>query len=63
MHHDIVKEQTFISKAETGVDKDQATRDSVALLDKENAIFNTPDMLSSKNLTRYDCWDESKTIE
>ena len=50
-------------KAETGIDKDQATRDAVALLDKEYEIFNEANMPGVKVLTRYDPWDEDRTIE
>mgnify|MGYP000949055185 CR=1 FL=1 len=62
-HHDVVKEQTFLHKAETGIDKDLATKEAIALLDKEYEIFNPPNMPGVKVLTRYDCWDEEKSIE
>lgn len=62
-HHEVHKDETFLHKAETGIDKDQATREAIALLDKEYEIFNEPTMPGVKVLTRYDCWDEEKTIE
>ena len=57
------KKKTFLHKAETGIDKDQATRDAVALLDKEYEIFNEANMPGVKVLTRYDTWDEDRSIE
>jgi len=62
-HHEVQRDQTFLHKAETGIDKDQATREAVALLEKEYEIFNDPNMPGVKVLTRYDCWDEEKPIE
>ncbi len=62
-HHEVVKETTFLHKAEAGIDKDQATKDAIALLDKEYEIFNEPSMPGVKVLTRYDTWDEDRTIE
>jgi hypothetical protein len=59
----VQKDQTFLHKAETGIDKDLATKEAIALLEKEYEIFNTPDMPGVKVLTRYDCWDEEKSIE
>jgi hypothetical protein len=59
----VQKEKTFLHKAETGIDKDQATRDAVALLDKEYEIFNEANMPGVKVLTRYDTWDEDRSIE
>lgn len=62
-HHEVQKETTFLHKAETGIDKDQATRDAVALLDKEYEIFNEGGVPGVKVLTRYDTWDEDRSIE
>ena len=62
-HHEVIKETTFLHKAEAGIDKDQATKDAIALLDKEYEIFNEPSMPGVKVLTRYDTWDEDRTIE
>lgn len=59
----MIKETTFLHKAEAGIDKDQATKDAIALLDKEYEIFNEPSMPGVKVLTRYDTWDEDRTIE
>ena len=58
-----MKETTFLHKIEAGIDKDQATKDAIALLDKENEIFNEPNMPGVKVLTRYDTWDEDRSIE
>ena len=58
-----MKDQTFLHKADAAIDKDQATKEAVALLDKEYEIFNTKDMPGVKVLTRYDCWDNDKSIE
>jgi hypothetical protein len=62
-HHEVRKDTTFLHKAETGIDKDLATKEAIALLEKEYEIFNEPNMPGVKVLTRYDCWDEEKTIE
>ena len=58
-----MKEQTFLHKAEVGIDKDVATKEAITLLDKEYEIFNPQNMPGVKVLTRYDCWDEEKSIE
>jgi hypothetical protein len=55
-HHDVHREETFLHKVEAGIDKDQATKDAIALLDKEYEIFNEPNMPGVKVLTRYDTW-------
>jgi hypothetical protein len=39
------------------LDKDKATREALAILDKEYEIFQDPYMLPVKALTRYDTWD------
>lgn len=63
-HHDVQKEKTFLHKVEAGIDKDQATKDAIALLDKEYEIFNdSNNMPGVKVLTRYDTWDEDRTVE
>jgi hypothetical protein len=53
-HHDVHKETTFLAKIVEGVDKDQAAREAIELLDKENEIFNSNGMPGVKVLTRYD---------
>lgn len=63
-HRDVQKETTFLHKVEAGIDKDQATKDAIALLDKEYEIFNdSGNMPGVKVLTRYDTWDEDRTVE
>lgn len=62
-HEDVRKNKTFIPKVEEVVDKDQATKDAVALLNKEYEIFNTPNLPGVKVLTRYDTWEEDKSVE
>lgn len=62
-HHEVQKEKTFLQKIETGVNKDVASKEAVALLDKEYEIFNEPSMPGVKVLTRYDTWDEDKSAE
>ena len=37
--------------------------EGLKILEKENEIFNDPNLPSTKALTRYDCWDEDRTIE
>ncbi len=44
-------------KPENLLDKDKATKEALAILDKEYEIFNDPNMLPVKALTRYDTWD------
>jgi len=62
-HEFIVKETTFLPKAESMLDKDKATKEALAILDKEYKIFNDPNMPSVKALTRYDTWDTDRTVE
>jgi hypothetical protein len=62
-HEFIVKETTFLPKAESMLDKDKATKEALAILDKEYEIFNDPNMPSVKALTRYDTWDTDRTVE
>ena len=62
-HHDVQREKTFLEKVEIGVDKDQASKEAIALLDKEYEIFREEGMPGVKVLTRYDTWDEDRTIE
>ena len=45
------------------LDKDKATKEALAILDKEYEIFNDPNMPSVKALTRYDTWDTDRTVE
>lgn len=63
-HHDVQKETTFLEKVVVGIDKDEATKEAIALLDKEYEIFNdSGNMPGVKVLTRYDTWDEDKSVE
>jgi len=57
-HKNVVKETTFLPKNNLVVDKDKATREALAVLEKEYEIFNSPDMPAVKVLTRYDTWDQ-----
>jgi hypothetical protein len=60
----VLQNKTFLPTVEMKVDKDQATKDAVALLDKEYEIFNNvPGLPGVKVLTRYDTWDQDKTVE
>ena len=44
--------------------KDKATKEALKILEKEYEIFNGgPNLPSVKTLTRYDTWEEDKTIE
>ena len=52
-----------MNKEIIGRDKDEATKEAIALLDKEYEIFNPSDMPSTKVLTRFDTWDEDKTVD
>ena len=62
-HKFVVKETTFIPKAESNLDKDKATKEALAILDKEYEIFNDPSMLPVKSLPRYDTCDQDRTVE
>ena len=63
MHNEVQKENTFLHKVEAGIDKDQAAKDAIKLLEAEYEIFNEPNMPGVKVLTRYDTWDEDRSIE
>ncbi len=52
-----MKETTFLPRENNALDKDKATREALAILEKEYEIFNNPDMPPVKALTRYDTWD------
>jgi hypothetical protein len=43
-HKFVVREQTFLPKPDNNFDKDKATKEALAILDKEYEIFNTKDM-------------------
>lgn len=62
-HHLVVKETTFLPKAENNFDKDKATKEALAILEKEYEIFNEPNMPPVKALTRYDTWELDRTPE
>lgn len=44
-------------------EKDQATQEALKILDKEYEIFNDPNLPNIKALTRYDTWNEDRTVE
>jgi hypothetical protein len=52
-----------LQKTEIIRPQDEATKEAVALLDKENEIFTPADLPSTKVLTRFDTWDEAKTVD
>lgn len=62
-HNLVVKETTFLPKAESLLDKDKATKEALAILEKEYEIFNDPNMPPVKALPRYDTWDLDLTPE
>jgi hypothetical protein len=57
----VIKETTFLPEEDSKVDKDKATREALAILDKEYEIFRDPGMLPVKALPRYDCWERDFT--
>ena len=60
----MIREKTFLEEIETAADKDKATQEALKILEKEYEIFNGgPNLPSVKTLTRYDTWEEDKTIE
>lgn len=62
-HKTVIREKTFIDELEANIDKDKATQESLKILERENEIFNDPNLPGVKTLTRYDTWEEDKTIE
>ena len=60
-HKQVVKETTFLPEDDNKFDKDKATREALAILDKEYEIFNDPHMQPVKSLPRYDTWDRDFT--
>jgi hypothetical protein len=62
-HKHVVKETTFLPDEDDKIDKDQATKAALAILEKEYEIFNDPNMLPVKSLPRYDTWDRDRTVE
>lgn len=62
-HHDVRIDKTFLNKIENIIDKDEATKEAITLLNKEYEIFQTEDMPGVKVLTRYDTQDEDRSIE
>jgi len=63
-HKNVIREKTFLEEIESAADKDKATQEALKILEKEYEIFNGgPNLPSVKTLTRYDTWEEDKTIE
>jgi hypothetical protein len=65
-HKHVVKETTFLPKddeEEKIREKDKATKEAVAILEKEYEIFRDPNMPGIKVLARYDTWETDKTVE
>jgi hypothetical protein len=58
-----VKETTFLPDEGDNIDKDKATKEALAILEKEYEIFNDPNMLPVKALPRYDTWDRDRTAQ
>lgn len=63
-HKNVIREKTFLEELETAADKDKATQEALKILEKEYEIFNgDPNLPGVKTLTRYDTWEEDKTVE
>lgn len=43
-HKTVIREKTFLDELETNVDKDKATQESLKILERENEIFNDPNL-------------------
>ena len=56
-----MKETTFLPDEGDNIDK--ATKEALAILEKEYEIFNDPNMLPVKALPRYDTWDRDRTAQ
>jgi hypothetical protein len=62
-HQFVIKETRFLPKPENNFDKDKATKEALAILDKEYEIFNDPNMPPVKALTRDVTWDQDRSVE
>lgn len=62
-HKNVVREKTFLEELENNTQKDQATQEALKILEKEYEVFTDPNLPATKALTRYDTWEEEKTIE
>ena len=56
-HQNVIKESTFLHNDDRNIDLDKATKEALAILEKENDIFKSSDMPDVSVLTRYDTWD------
>ena len=63
IHKHVIKETTFLPEDNGKIDKDKATREALAVLEKEYEIFTDPNMLPVKALPRYDTWDRDRTVQ
>ncbi|PCI27097.1 hypothetical protein COB52_05360 [Candidatus Kaiserbacteria bacterium] len=57
----VQREKTFIHEHET-TNTDAQTNEGLKLLEGEYEIFSDPNLPSTKALTRFDTWDEEKSI-
>jgi len=62
-HKHVMREKIFLDEADKNAQKDQATQDALKILEKEYEIFSDPNLPSTKALTRYDTWEEDKSIQ
>ena len=62
-HKNVIREKTFLEEVDTNAQKDQATQEALKILEREYEIFNDPSLPGTKALTRYDTWEEDRTIE
>jgi hypothetical protein len=60
-HMVVQREKTFIHEHET-TGTDAQTSEGLKLLEGEYEIFSDPNLPSTKALTRFDTWDEEKSI-
>lgn len=62
-HQNVIKESTFLHNDDRNIDLDKATKEALAILEKENDIFKSTDMPDVSALTRYDTWDQDRSVE
>lgn len=60
-HKSVIREKTFIHDHDPS-NADAQTSEGLKLLDAEYEIFSDPNLPSTRALTRFDTWDEEKTV-
>jgi len=61
-HEKVIKEKTFIHEHQPS-NADEQTAEGLKMLAKEYDIFTDPSLPSTRQLSRFDTWDEEKNVE